>query len=158
MNRVHLLSMLLLATASRGQGTPPSTENPAEVKATGPDAGASSAKATPEGKPPLNLEVMPFTPETIKKVVAYNQDRIQSCYEETLADKQKPVEGRIKTSFVITAEGLVKKPRVLQKGTTLKDPKLHDCVVSVLSTFTFPKPHDKREHPIEYPFNLKAIR
>jgi hypothetical protein len=31
-------------------------------------------------------------------------------------------------------------------------------VVSVLSGINFPKPPDHREHPIEYPMNLKAIR
>jgi len=157
MKRAHLLSMLFAATASWAQTTPPSTASPAEAKPASPDAGVSGAK-TQEGKPPLNLALMPFTPESIKKVVAYHQDEIQACYEETLANKEKPVEGRIKTSFVITAEGLVKKPKVITKGTTLKDPRLHACVVDALSTFTFPKPHDRREHPVEYPFNLKAIR
>jgi len=120
-----------------------------------PDAGAAP---TPPEKPPLNLELMPFTTDTVKKVVAYNSEKVQTCYEETLASKTKPVEGRVMTSFVVTPGGLVKNARVLSKGTTLKDPKLHACLIEVLSTFTFPKPSDRREHPIEYPFNLKAVR
>lgn len=157
MNRAHVVSMLLAATTSWAQATAPSAASPPEGKPGATDAGVSGAKA-PEGKPPLNLALMPFTPDSIKKVVAYHHDEIQACYEETLANKEKPVEGRIKTSFIITAEGLVKQPRVITKGTTLKDPRLHACVVDALSTFTFPKPHDRREHPVEYPFNLKAIR
>ena len=117
-----------------------------------PDAGSA-----PE-KPALNLELMPFSTETVKRVVAHNRDKIQACYEETLASKDKPVEGRVMTSFVVTPGGLVKNPRVLKKGTTIKDPKLHECLIDALSTFTFPKPSDRREHPIEYPFNLKAVR
>ena len=121
-----------------------------------PDGGASPS--SPPEKPPLNLELMPFTSDTVKKVVAYNREKVQTCYEETLASKNKPVEGRVMTSFVVTPGGLVKGARVLSKGTTLKDPKLHACLIDALSTFTFPKPSDRREHPIEYPFNLKAVR
>ena len=52
----------------------------------------------------------------------------------------------------------VKDAKVLKKGTTLRDPQLHACIVETLSAMRFPKPHDKREHPVEYPFNLKTIR
>jgi hypothetical protein len=153
MKRLFLTALLLFAAPALAQvGTP--------------DAGASAATAT-DGrttggpaveKPPLELEMMPFTTETVKKVVAHNQHKIQTCYEETLAGKDKPVEGRVMTSFVVTPEGLVKKAHVLTKGTTLKDPKLHACVVEALGTFVFPKPSDRRDHPVEYPFNLKAVR
>jgi hypothetical protein len=122
-----------------------------------PDAGSAPTAGAAE-KAPLNLELMPFSSDTVKRVVAHNREKIQTCYEETLASKDKPVEGRVMTSFVVTPGGLVKDPRVLKKGTTLKDPKLHACLIDALSTFTFPKPSDRREHPIEYPFNLKAVR
>lgn len=147
------LTLWLMASMAEQGNSPVVETQPAAA-----DAGVVASKAASDAKPPLNLEVMPFTPDSIKKVVAHNHDKIQTCYEETLADKAKPIEGKVKTSFVITPEGLVKKPRVLKKGTTLKDPKLHDCVTNALSTFTFPKPHDKRDHPVEYPFNLKTIR
>jgi hypothetical protein len=51
----------------------------------------------------------------------------------------------------------VKDAKVLKKGTTLKDKGLHDCVVSVLMSMSFPKPPDGKDQPIEYPFNLKAV-
>jgi hypothetical protein len=105
----------------------------------------------------LDVTKMTFTPAAVKQVMSHNNDdQIQGCYEETLASKDKPVEGKLMTSFTVTAEGLVSGAKVLKKGTTLKDDKLHSCVVTVLSGLTFPKPADKRDHPIEYPFNLKA--
>ena len=140
MRNLSLVGLLLLA-ASAGAQTP--------------DGGTPGAAAQ---KPPLDLEVMPFNNESVKKVVAYNGYKIQACYEEMLAGKEKPVEGKVMTSFVVTPEGLVKNARVLAKGTTLKDPKLHACVVEALGTFVFPKPSDRRDHPLEYPFNLKAVR
>lgn len=106
-----------------------------------------------------DVEKMSFSQESIRKVVSHHQPQIQTCYEEILASKgDKVVEGKLLTSWVITAEGLVKNAKVLKKGTTLKEPKLHECVVAVLSAMTFPKPPKGKEHPIEYPFNLTAIK
>jgi hypothetical protein len=105
----------------------------------------------------LNLSKMPFTPDSIRQVVLSYQPQIQTCYEETLAGKDKAVEGVLRTSFVVTGDGLVALARVDKKTSTLKDGRLHDCVVAVLSTMQFPEPPDNNEHPIEFPFNLKAI-
>ena len=102
------------------------------------------------------MEKLPFTPDSIRMVVEFHQPKIQACYEDRLADKEKVFEGRIMTSFTITQEGLVKNPKVLGKGSTIHDPRLNDCVVAVLAAMEFPKP--KKPQPIEYPFNLKAIK
>jgi hypothetical protein len=104
-----------------------------------------------------DVSKLPFTPDTIRQIVTSNQPKIQGCYEEHIANKKKAPEGMIKTAFVITPEGLVKNARVDRKASTLKDPGLHDCVVAVLSTMSFPKPPDSKDHPIEFPFNLKAV-
>ena len=104
-----------------------------------------------------DVSKMPFTPDSIKQVVMAYQPKIQGCYEDHIADKKKAPEGKLKTSFVITPDGLVKSAKVDKKGSTLKDPALHDCVVAVLSTMAFPKPPDSKDHPIEFPFNLKAV-
>ncbi|MBX5483584.1 MAG: AgmX/PglI C-terminal domain-containing protein [Myxococcaceae bacterium] len=106
----------------------------------------------------LDVKKLPFTPDSIKQVIAYHQPKIQACYEEMLATQKKPQEGRLMTTFVITPEGLVKNAKVAKKGTTLRNRKLHDCVVAVLSGMEFPKPPDGRTQPVEYPFNLKAIK
>ena len=118
------------------------------------DGGTAEAPAPAEGP---DVRKMPFTPESVKQVVAYWQPKIQTCYEETLAGKEKDVEGVLKTKWVVGGEGIVKKAEVLKKGTTLKDPKLHDCVVTVLSSMTFPKTPNGKDQPIEFPFNLKAV-
>jgi hypothetical protein len=105
-----------------------------------------------------DVSKMPFTQESIKQVVMAYQPKIQGCYEDHIANKKKAPEGTVKTSWVITAEGMVKGAKIVKKGTTLKDPALNDCVVAVLSTMTFPKPPDSKDHPIEFPFNLKAVQ
>ena len=63
------------------------------------------------------------------------------------------------TSFTITAEGLVKNAEGRQEGHHAA--RTRSCTTAwwrVLTAMTFPKPPDGREHPIEYPFNLKAIK
>ena len=100
---------------------------------------------------------MPFTVDSIRQIVLSYQPKIQGCYEEHIANKKKPPEGVLKTAFVITPDGLVKSAKIDRKGSTLKDPGLHDCVVAVLSTMQFTAPPDGKERPIEFPFNLKAV-
>jgi len=118
---------------------------------------AVAADNAPDAGAP-DVSKLPFTQATIRKIVGDHQAQIQQCYEEILAHKQDVVEGRLQTSWVITGEGIVRDAKVEKKGTTLKNPQLHDCVVSILNTMTFPRPPGGREQPIEYPFNLKAIR
>lgn len=122
-----------------------------------PTGGSDAKPAAKDENPPPDVEKMTFGPDSIKKVVAYYQPQIQGCYEETLAAKDKAVEGKISTSWVINADGLVKSAKVEKKGTTLKDQKLHDCVVAVLSAMSFPKPPDGKDQPVAFPFNLKAV-
>jgi hypothetical protein len=119
---------------------------------------ASAQQEQAEAEAPVgpDVEKLPFTPESIRMVVTFHQPKIQACYEEMLAGRAKPIEGTLMTAWTVTPEGLVKNARVLKKGTTVRDPKLNDCVVAVLTSMDFPKP--KQAQPIEYPFNLKAIK
>jgi hypothetical protein len=155
MNRIYLSAVLLFSAAAIAQGR--SAPEPSALEGPGADAGMA-AKPAKEGKPTINVEAMHFSQESVKRVIAAHQDEIQSCYEETLAGKDKPVEGKIMTSFVITPEGMVREARILKQGTTLKDRKLHDCVVATLGSLSFPKPPDGKDHPVQYPYNLKASR
>jgi hypothetical protein len=117
------------------------------------DAVGAEAQKDPNAP---DVAKLPFTPESIKSVVLYYQPKIQGCYEDHLAMTKKVAEGQVRTSFIITPDGLVKGAKVNKKTSTLKDAQLHDCVVAVLSTMEFPKPPDGKDRPIEFPFNLKA--
>ena len=134
-----------------------------------PDAGVAAVPAEPGAGAPAAVgaatpargsspDKLPFTPDTIKDIVRAKQPEIERCWEQTLAGTDKPVDGKLQTHFVITPVGSVKQAKVVKKGTTLKDPALHRCVETVLSTMLFPRPPDGKDHPVEYPFNLKAVR
>ena len=116
---------------------------------------AQTPAPAPEELDPLTL---PFSVDTVKLVMERAQPKIQECYEQMLAGMKKPIEGKIMTSFVVDAEGTVKKAKVLKKGTTLRNAELHTCVVAVLQSLAFPKPKDGANHPIEFPYNLKAVK
>jgi hypothetical protein len=147
---IPLLVVLTAAPAAADAGIAPA---PAEPGASVPDAGVGPATPARGSSP----EKLPFTPDTIKQIVRAKQPEIERCWEQTLAGTDKPVDGKLQTHFVITPVGSVKQAKVLKKGTTLKDPTLHRCVETVLSTMLFPKPPDGKDHPVEYPFNLKAV-
>ena len=118
----------------------------------------AQAPAPAEGPTPPDVSKMPFTQDSIRQVMTFHQPKIQACYEDFLRTKEKAVEGKLMTAFTVTAEGLVSKARVDRKRSTLRDGKLNDCVVAVLTSMEFPKPPEGRPQPIEYPLNLKAIR
>lgn len=143
-----------LALAAALLAAPTALAQSADPTATDPDAGAGASRP-----PPPDVSQLPFSPDTVRQVLAYHQPDVQACYEQFLARRNKRSEGRLATVFTITPEGLVKGARVDRKGTTLNlDLEMRQCVVQVLSAMTFPRPQDQRDHPVEYPFNLKAIR
>ena len=124
-----------------------------------PDAGTAPTAVVPatpaKGSDPSKL---PFTPDTLRDVVRAKQPDIERCWEQTLAGTDKPVEGKLQTHFIITPEGTVRGAKVVKKGTTVKNDALNRCVETALSTMVFPKPPDGKDHPVDYPFNLKAVR
>jgi hypothetical protein len=152
------VAVLLGSGLAFAQGSPKARKDDGEPEKAA-SAQAKKKDAAPVRPPPPNISQMPFTPDSIKEVMRYHSRDIQDCYEEMLAMKGNQVEeGRILTTFTITPDGFVRNAKVSKTGTTLKDPRLHECVVSVLSGINFPQPPDRREYPIEYPFNLKAIK
>ncbi|CAM4325917.1 AgmX/PglI C-terminal domain-containing protein [Corallococcus sp. ZKHCc1 1396] len=149
-----LLPMLMLLVApsmATAQG-PSSKKKPAATK----PAPEAATKPAPKDDG-LDVSKLPFTPDSIRQVMVHNAPRIQECYESHMVEKDKKVEGKIMTTFTITAEGAVRSAKVDRVQSTLKDAGLNDCVVSVLMVLDFPRPPDGRDHPIEYPFNLKAV-
>ena len=149
-----MLFPLLVVLAAAGPDAGTAVAAPPEPGGGVPAAPVSPA-TPPRGSGP---EKLPFTPDTIKEIVRAKQPEIERCWEQTLAGTDKPVDGKLQTHFVITPVGSVKQAKVVKKGTTLKDPALQRCVETVLSTMVFPKPPDGKDHPVEYPFNLKAVR
>lgn len=160
-----LAAALLLAQAAPAPKAGPSRAAPEEPRPPTASLKALMKEATRTGlsrdggSQGLDVGALPFTPDSIRKVVLSFQPQVQACYEELLLTVKDapPPEGVLRTAFTITAEGSVKAPRVDRKASALKDPRLHDCVQGVLGMMLFPRPPDGQEYPVEFPFNLKAV-
>lgn len=127
-----------------------STTGTGEAK---PAAGA--ADPNKPAKPALDVSKMMFDAESIRQVVKHHMPEIQECYEKVLADTGQKLEGRVIVGVIIDPAGMVSDARVLVKKSTLKDDRIHDCVLAI-RRWAFPPPGDNRDHPIEYPFDLKV--
>ncbi len=143
-----LLALLLPAAPDAG--------SPSIAPVTAVPGTPAASESGPPSKP-VDVVQLPFTPDSITQVVRAHEAEIQDCYEKTLAARNEKLQGRLMTQFSITAAGTVTAARVEKRGTTLKDKDLHACVVGVLGKLRFPKPPDGKNHPVEYPFNLKAV-
>jgi hypothetical protein len=130
-------------------------------KSSGADKPADKAgQPTPPGAKPkreLDVSKMYFDAESIRTVFNFHMPEVQECYEKVLADTGKKLEGKVVVGLIIDANGNVTEARVLSKKSTLKDDRVHECVVQVKG-WAFPKAGDNRDHPIEYPFNLKVAQ
>jgi hypothetical protein len=130
---------------------------PAEADKSGPAAGGDKSGQGAAAKPKRELDVsrMMFDAEGIRTVFNFHMPEVQECYEKVLADSGKKIEGKVVVGLIIDANGSVSEARVLAKKSTLKDDRVHECVLQVKG-WAFPKAGDNRDHPIEYPFNLKV--
>ncbi|RKG97511.1 hypothetical protein D7X74_40835 [Corallococcus sp. CA047B] len=152
-----VLMLLVAPSMATAQGTS-SKKKPAATKPAPESTPSDEAPKKPAPKDDgLDVSKLPFTPDSIRQVMVHNAPRIQECYESHMVEKDKKVEGKLMTTFTITAEGAVRSAKVDRHQSTLKDAGLNDCVVSVLMVLDFPRPPDGRDHPIEYPINLKAV-
>ena len=75
-----------------------------------------------------------------------------------LEEDGNPPEGKVMAVFSVAATGLTDKVKIDRKKTTIKNQRIQDCVTDAIRSWEFPKPTDGREHPIEYPFELKVAK
>jgi hypothetical protein len=129
--------------ATSSQAVKPSGDRPAQKK---------------PGKPDIDVARMPFDARSIQEVVRFHMSEIQACYEEALRESGTKIEGRVQVNFVIDPTGTVTYAKANAKKSTVSEPRVVDCVVETLRKWPFPKPSDNRDHPIDYPFELRVLR
>jgi hypothetical protein len=152
--------MLALPRAAAAKGPQGSPEGHLASGGSGFDSGSAKAleqKAEQEAAPKRELDVsrMLFDAESIRQVVSFHMPEIQECYEGVLSETGKRIEGKVVVSAVIDPEGRVTSAKALPKKSTMREPKVVDCVLAMRG-WAFPKPGDNRDHPIEYPFVLSV--
>ncbi|MFN7131172.1 MAG: AgmX/PglI C-terminal domain-containing protein [Myxococcales bacterium] len=148
MNVRTLLLSFLLSSVALAQGSAPVV----------PPAPQPKPDAAPQEKQGPDLTGMPFDRLAVQTVVQHHMPEIQECYEGVLADTGQRIEGRVSVGFIVDSEGMVSQARALPKKSTMKDPRVVECVLSSVRRWRFPRPGDNRDHPIEYPFDLKVVK
>jgi hypothetical protein len=91
--------------------------------------------------------------EDVTRVINAHFNAIQACYERALMS-DPGLNGRIVFDWTVTTTGAVKGVRV--RSSTLGNPKVADCISSLIKGWKFPKP-EGGEVVITYPFLFRSV-
>ncbi len=95
-----------------------------------------------------------LTRDQIGKVIHAHRDEIRYCHESVML-RTPGVEGKLNARFSIDARGSVRTAGV--GSSTVGDQRLHNCIVSRLKGWKFPKPKGGVTVAVTYPFMFKAL-
>ena len=93
--------------------------------------------------------------ELIRKVIQDHAAQIRYCYEQQLAINPR-LQGKVSIKWIIQADGSATNPQVDESATTLDDGKVHECMMSRITSWQFPKPKGGGIAVITYPWILRA--
>lgn len=164
------------SVGSRAPSDKPLTDSDVEKATVGADIPADSAlggpghtldggavlttAAAPPVKPAFDMTKLPFNKDSIRRIMITHVDEMRQCYVESLATKYghraEAMNGKLMTTFVISSSGHVKSAGVIKERTTVMDPQMRRCIVHILTGLRFPPPNDHRDHPIQFPYQLKV--
>ncbi len=93
--------------------------------------------------------------ELIRKVIQDHAAQIRYCYEQQLAINPR-LAGKVSVKWTIDGDGNATTPQVVSDGTTLEDGKVHQCMMSRIISWQFPKPKGGGIAVITYPWILRS--
>jgi hypothetical protein len=93
--------------------------------------------------------------ELVRKVIQDHAAQIRYCYEQQLAINPR-LAGKVSIKWVINGDGSASSPQVDGGATTLEDAKVHDCMMSRITSWQFPKPKGGGIAVITYPWILRS--
>jgi hypothetical protein len=93
--------------------------------------------------------------ELVRKVIQEHAAQIRYCYEQQLALNPK-LSGKVAIKWIINADGSASGAQVDAGSTTLQDAKVHQCMMSRIVSWEFPKPKGGGMAVITYPWILRS--
>jgi hypothetical protein len=93
--------------------------------------------------------------ELIRKVIQEHASQIRYCYEQQLALNPR-LQGKVSIKWIIQADGSATNPQVEGGATTLENAQVHECMMSRITSWQFPKPKGGGIAVITYPWILRA--
>jgi hypothetical protein len=94
-------------------------------------------------------------PELIRKVIREHAGQIRYCYEQALTLNPR-LQGKVAIKWVINADGSASSAAVEKGATTLEDEKVHECMMTRIVSWEFPKPKGGGMAVVTYPWVLRA--
>lgn len=120
----------------------------------------SHAKVSGQGRSLISLDTGEsdvdegLTRDQVGRVIHAHMNEIRYCYESAVL-RAPELEGRMVVQFSIGAPGAVQTAGL--GSSTVSDRRLHDCIVSRLKTWKFPKPKGGVTVAVAYPFTFKTL-
>jgi TonB family protein len=96
-----------------------------------------------------------LTETDVESTIGKNELQIRNCYQTALAS-HPGLTGKITLNFLVTGDGKVSTARVT--ASTINEPHLGSCLVSLLKGFDFPAPRDGGRVNVSYPFVFQLVR
>ena len=93
--------------------------------------------------------------ELIRKVIQEHASQIRYCFEQQLALNPR-LQGKVAIKWIIQADGTATNPQVEASATTLENAQVHECMMSRITSWQFPKPKGGGIAVINYPWILRA--
>jgi hypothetical protein len=93
--------------------------------------------------------------ELIRRVIQEHAAQIRYCYEQQLLINPK-LQGKVAIKWIINGDGSASSPQVDGPATTLEDSKVHECMMSRITSWQFPKPKGGGIAVITYPWILRS--
>jgi hypothetical protein len=93
--------------------------------------------------------------ELVRRVIQEHASQIRYCYEQQLAINPR-LSGKVSIKWIIQGDGSATSCQVVSDGTTLEDGKVHECMMSRIASWQFPKPKGGGIAVITYPWILRS--
>jgi hypothetical protein len=91
--------------------------------------------------------------ESLRKVLEAHAGEIQRCYEQELA-QDRLLEGKVTLTWTVRPDGSVSAASVDEASTTLRNPRVHECMLARVAAWRFPRPRGGGPAVIKNPWVL----
>lgn len=95
-----------------------------------------------------------LTSDQVARVINSHWNEVRYCYDSAVL-RNDSIGGRMTTKFAVGASGSVQAAGV--GHSTVGDRRLHDCIVSHLRGWKFPKPRGGKTVAVLFPFDFKTL-
>lgn len=96
-----------------------------------------------------------LTKDEVGKIIHSHLSEVRYCYESSML-RNADIEGKLVLDFSIGPNGIVQSAAV--RESSLKDPRLDDCILRRLTKWAFPQPKGGVTVAVSYPFIFKALQ